>query len=122
MPATASSEDGNNKAGNAFDGDEKTQWATAPDQRTGWLQVDLGKPVEIAASLLTEPSKPKEQRGITYQVQYQEGGEWKTAADGTTDGRGDQKSFTPVTAQIFRLNITAAKGAPAINEWQLFSD
>jgi alpha-L-fucosidase len=122
MAGTASSEDGNNKAGNAFDGDENTHWAAAPDQRSGWLQVDLGRPVEIAATLFTEPSKPKEQRGITYQIQYQQGGDWKTAVDGTTTGRGDQKSFAPVTAQVFRLNITEAKGAPAISEWELFSD
>jgi alpha-L-fucosidase len=122
MPATASSEDGNNKAGNAFDGDETTHWSAAPDQRSGWLQVDLGKPVEIAASLFTEPSKPKDQRGITYQIQYQDAGQWKTAVEGKTDGRGDQKSFTPITAQLFRLNIPAANGAPAVNEWQLFSD
>jgi alpha-L-fucosidase len=121
-PSQASSEDGNNKAANAFDGDQKTHWSAAPDQRSGWLQVDLGKPVAISASLFTEPDKAKDQRGITYQIQYLDGTAWKTAAEGKTDGRGDQKDFAPVTAQVFRLNITEAKGQPAISEWELFGE
>ncbi len=118
----ASSEDGANKAANAFDGDPKTHWSAAPDQKTGWLQVDLGKPMKIAASVFSEPDKPKEQRGITYQLQYKDGNDWKTIAEGKTRGAGDQKSFDPVDAQLFRLNITDAKGQPGISEWQLFEE
>ena len=121
-PAQASSEDGDNKAGNAFDADQKTHWSAAPDQRAGWLQVDLGKPVQIGATMFTEPDKAREQRGITYQIQYQDGDAWKTAVEGKTSGRGDQKSFTPVTAQVWRLNITEAKGVPAISEWELYEE
>jgi hypothetical protein len=51
-----------------------------------------------------------------------DGGTWKTVAEGSTGGRGDQKNFPPVTAQLFRLNITKAKWQPGISEWELFQE
>jgi alpha-L-fucosidase len=120
--ATASSEDGANKAANAFDGDQKTHWSAAAGQATGWLQVDLGKPLTIGASIFTEPNKAHDHTGISYQIQYMDGGTWKTVAEGSTGGRGDQKNFPPVTAQLFRLNITKAKWQPGISEWELFQE
>jgi len=120
--ATASSEDGIHKAANAVDGDESTYWSAAPGQHAGWLQVDLGKPTEIAASMFTEPVKARDQRGLSYQIECQDGAAWKVVAEGSTNGGGDQKSFKPVTARVFRLNVTQAKGVAEVGEWELWGD
>ena len=44
---------------------------------------------------------------------------WKTIFNGTTLGDDFQKSFAPVTAQEFRLNILDATNGPTINEIEL---
>jgi hypothetical protein len=44
------------------------------------------------------------------------GNEWKTIFTGTTIGQGFEKSFAPVSAREFRLNILEATKGPTITE------
>jgi hypothetical protein len=54
-----------------------------------------------------------------FEFQYREAGGWKTIFKGTTLGDDFQKSFAPVTAREFRLNILDASEGPTINEIEL---
>ena len=55
-----------------------------------------------------------------FELQYQEGNDWKTFFKGTTIGRNREVRFDPVTARHVRLNIDGENG-PTINEFQLFA-
>jgi alpha-L-fucosidase len=116
-PASASStSDAAHSPVRAFDGDPGTSWSAAQAERSGWIQVDLGRPTTIATLGVVEPSKSADKRGQTLTLQYQEGGAWKTALEQRTGGRGFTKSFAPVTARIFRIQITDAKDTPGLAE------
>ncbi len=54
-----------------------------------------------------------------FEFQYRDGDGWKTIFAGTTLGDNFQKSFEPVTAREFRLNILDATAGPTINEIEL---
>jgi alpha-L-fucosidase len=119
-PATASAtRDAAHAATMAFDGDPGTSWSAADADRAGWIQVDLGRPTTVATLGIVEPSKSSDKRGQTLRLQYQDGGTWKTVLEQKTGGRGFTKSFTPVTARLFRLEITDAKDTPGISEMLL---
>ena len=119
-PATASSvwHDPGYDSSKAFDGDSSTRWAVANGNRTGWLEVDLGRPVSISLAAIEEIAWPSitdfavEARG--------DDGQWKTVATGGTIGPHRELAFPPVTARHFRLNIKAASNMPNIEEFQLF--
>ena len=47
-PAKASSVWGAGfEAGMANDGNDESRWGAAPDARSGWLEIDLGKDTEV---------------------------------------------------------------------------
>jgi hypothetical protein len=120
-PATASNVIQNNAtyaAAMALDGNPGTRWATDATVNQAWLQVDLGAPVRVDGVKILECSG----RTRDFQVQYQQDGQWKTALHGSTIGDNLVKSFDPITAQIWRLNIANSPGGPSIWEFQLFAD
>ena len=119
-PAKASSERKGKEAANAFDGTPSKVWAADKDVTTGWLEVDLGSPVEISAIAFEEPGRDKTKRGQKFEFQYKDGDKWTTAVNGKTSGQGYTGTFKPVTAQVFRLNIVEAKDSPGVSELQLF--
>ena len=61
---------------------------------------------------------PYDNRVQKFEFQYKDAGQWKTLFSGTTLGSQFRKSFDPVTAQEFRLNILEATEGPTINEIQ----
>ena len=61
-----------------------------------------------------------EQRIRKFELQAQEGVEWRTILSGETVGRNFTRTFTPVTTQRVRLNIVEASEGPTIWELQLF--
>ncbi len=65
-------------------------------------------------------SKPIPYRVQKFEFQYRDGDAWKTIFTGTTLGANYQKSFSPVTAREFRLNILDATEGPTISEMELF--
>ncbi len=54
-----------------------------------------------------------------FNLQFKEGGEWKTIFAGTTMGADFTKRFEPVTARVVRLNILEATEGPTIDEWEI---
>jgi alpha-L-fucosidase len=119
-PASASTTlDATHPAANAFDGDPATAWSAATAERAGWLQVDLGRAMTIATLGIVEPNKAAEKRGQTLRLQAQQDGAWKTILEEKTGGRGFTKTFPPVTARLFRLEISEAKDTPGIAEMLL---
>ena len=113
---TASSQESDKfPVGNVLDGDGKTIWKAAPDQKAGWVMIDLGKPYSIGAMAAAEVGGNIQQ----HQLEYQSGNEWKTIVSGKGIGNASFKTFEPVKAQVFRLNILLAKAAPQIRDIQL---
>ncbi len=103
--------------GKAIDGDDETRWATDGDTKQAWLEVDLGQPVTFDS---VEIGEAYAGRVRSFDLQYQDGKQWKTFYRGSTLGEQFSARFDPVTAQRVRLNILDATDGPTITEFQLF--
>ncbi|MBE3096218.1 MAG: alpha-L-fucosidase [Planctomycetes bacterium] len=101
----------------AFDDDPGTRWAADAGTREAWLAVDLGSPQTIDRAALSEYT-PRIQEFV---IEYQKDGQWQAAARGKRAGEDFEMKFTPVTAQVWRLNILKASDGPTIWEFQLFA-
>ncbi len=108
---------GSHEAGpdKAFDDDYTTSWMAA-GEKDYWLQVDLGRPMKVGRAVLLESFSNIQ----AFEIQYKDGDDWKTCATGETIGRKLVLEFQPVTAQVFRLNITKWSGRPELREFHLF--
>lgn len=115
--AKASSEESEKtKAANVLDNNGQTIWKAAAGQKNGWVEIDLGKPYSIGAFFANETGGAVNK----YQYEYKEGEEWKVLASGKSIGNGQLKTFKPVIAQFFRVNIIEASKEPAVKDIQLF--
>ena len=103
-------------AQNAFDGDDQTRWATDGGTKQAWIAVDYAKPRTVAGVRISEAYANRVQQ---FEFQYRAGDEWKTIFSGTTLGSHFERSFAPVSAREFRLNILEASDGPTINEIEL---
>jgi alpha-L-fucosidase len=101
----------------AFDGDPATRWGGAPDTKSGWLAVDLGKPVTFDRVTIAEEPWNRVQK---FRLQYKDGETWKTFHEGTTIGSFDKRVKT-IHAQHIRLDIQRATDVPTIWEFQLYA-
>ncbi len=101
----------------AFDDDPATRWATDSGTNQAWLEVDLEKSTKFNRAVINEEFDRVKQ----FELQYKEGGQWRTIMDGTKIGRKLQLKFSPVTARYVRLNILKATDGPTIWEFQLFA-
>ncbi|MHC4692143.1 MAG: alpha-L-fucosidase [Planctomycetota bacterium] len=101
----------------AVDDDPATRWATDSGTKQAWLEVDLGKPTKFNRTVIIEEFDRVRQ----FELQYKEGGQWRTIADGKKIGRKLNLEFSPVTARHVRLNILKATDGPTICEFQLFA-
>jgi alpha-L-fucosidase len=104
---------------NAVDGQDETRWATDPDIKQSWLEVDLGKPETFDHAMIDE-CLYSGVRVSAFALQCQEGKGWKTFFKGANMGKKREVRFPPVTAQHVRLSIEGDRG-PSINEFQLFA-
>ncbi|MCX6879636.1 MAG: alpha-L-fucosidase [Verrucomicrobia bacterium] len=117
--ARASSTWGNGYEANmAFDADDVTRWSAAPDSRSGWIEIDLGKPATVGRVVVKELNFHPTQQ---FAIEYKDGEAWKTVVTGTTIVGEKTLRFPAVQAQIFRLNIVKANAVPTIEEFQLFA-
>ncbi len=117
--ATASASMPGNDPANAIDGTGQKRWRAPADVKSAWLELDLGKPTEIAAFGIDEPDVwPRMKQKFTLEVPDGEG--WKKIAEGSTSGHGVKKKIEPVTAQKFRVTMECEKGSPGIAELQLY--
>ena len=105
-------------AGRATDDDQFTRWATDPDQKEAWLEVDLGGPKTIGRVFIDEPIEY--QRIQEYELQAFDGKDWKSFHHGTTIGPEQSLQVKPVTASKVRLHILRASDGPTIREFQLY--
>ncbi len=103
--------------GKAIDGDEETRWATDGGTKQAWLEVDLGQPVTFDSVEIDEAYAG---RVRSFELQCQEGEQWKTFYRGSTLGEQFSAKFDPVAAQRVRLNVLDATDGPTITEFQLF--
>ena len=101
----------------AFDNDSETRWATDEGTAHAWIAADLGRPLTIQRVRIEEAYAGRVRR---FEFQCRDGEAWKTVFTGTTLGGWFQKSFPPVTAREFRLNILEASEGPTIAELEFF--
>jgi len=100
----------------AFDGERSTRWGAPPNSTTGWLAVDLGKPMTFNRVVILEAWN----RVRRFRLQYKNGVHWKTFHAGTTLGPFD-KGIQPVHARHVRLMIQEAADVPTIWEFRLYA-
>jgi alpha-L-fucosidase len=90
-------------------------WESATDDKTPWVEIDLGKPQRISKVVLYE-------RGLnitSFDLQYKSGGGWISFHKGTTVGPRAEIETQPVEAQVIRLTINAFSATPGIYEIML---
>jgi alpha-L-fucosidase len=101
----------------AFDGSPATRWGAVENSRSGWLEVDLGEPRLVDRAMIDEGSWNRVRQ---FELQAQQGEDWKTIASGTTLGPTKEISFPAVTARVVRLNILKANDVPTICEFEVY--
>lgn len=102
----------------AFDHDASTRWATDSGTKQAWITRDLEKKTTIARVRIDEALAPRVRQ---FEFQYRDGTAWKTIFTGEGIGRNFTRTFAPVTAQEFRLNILDAADGPTITEIEFFA-
>lgn len=117
---------GNYGADQAVDGSPSTFWSLLKNERTGWMEVDLGAPTAVTRAVIQEgitPPRVPLVRQFAVEAK-QADGSWLPIASGTGIGTSQTLTFAPVTAQVIRLHILdcndPAGTAPVIGELQLF--
>ena len=102
---------------NAVDDDVFTRWAADTGTKQAWLEIDLGVATTFNRARISEEFD----RVQEFELQYKDGDQWRTFANGTTIGPNHSSQFESVTARHVRLNILKASDAPTIWEFQLFA-
>ena len=105
----------------AFDHNPQTRWATDVGTKQAWIAATLLKPQTVGQVQISE-AYPNRVQKFEFQYRDHDADDWKTIFAGTTLGDHFQKSFPPVTARQFRLNILDAHDAPTINEITFSND
>ena len=118
-PVSASSEWGAGfSASKATDDDPETRWGAAPNSRSGWLEVDLGKEQRIGSVEIWELNFPRVQ---SFSVEVQQGDTWREVARGTTINGRKTLPFAPVIARRVRLTIHEASEVPTLEEFRVLA-
>jgi alpha-L-fucosidase len=100
----------------AFDGKPSTRWATDSGIKQAWIARDLEKDVTISRVRIVEAVAERVRK---FEFQCRAGGEWRTIFAGGKIGRNFTRTFPPVTAREFRLQIREATDGPTISEIEL---
>jgi alpha-L-fucosidase len=90
-------------------------WQPADEDKTPWIEFDLGKPEEISKAILYESGNNVR----SYELQYKSGDNWETFYKGTTIGSRSEVTFKTVEAQLIRLMISSFAGTLQIYEVML---
>lgn len=106
----------------AVDDDPATRWATDAGVHKAWLEVNLGAPKQVGRAYVDECVRYGGPRVKRFELRCRNGPAepWRTVFSGTTLGRKFEKSFSPVTARFFRLDILEATDGPTLWEYRLF--
>jgi len=120
-PASASSQwSAEFAAGKATDGEPVSRWNSARDKSSGeWLEVDFGRRVAFNQTIIRQFGD----RITKYKIQYQDGGEWHTAADCGPMRAVQRDNFPTVIASKVRLLVeeTKAEQPPSIFEFGVYN-
>ncbi len=87
-------------------------WKPAKDDRTPWVEIDLGNDEKISRAIIYENSQSVK----SFELQYKKGNDWKPMYKGKTIGEKADIRFPKVDARQVRLLITEASGVPGIFE------
>jgi len=87
-------------------------WQPADDDKTPWIEFDLGKSQKISKAILYESGNKVE----SFELQCKAGDQWKTFYKGTGIGERSEITFEPVEAGIVRLLIGSGKSTVQIYE------
>jgi len=87
-------------------------WQPADDDKTPWIEFDLGKSQKISKAILYESGNNVE----SFELQCKAGDQWKTFYKGTGIGERSEITFEPVEAGIVRLLIGSGKSTVQIYE------
>jgi len=121
--ATASSIFQNDRTGHApgllFDGRHDTGWGPRETETTGWVEFDLGRPKQVCRAVIDESFLDRV-RGYVLQARRADG-TWAELVRGGRIGSMHEVEFAPVTAQVFRFEVTKAVTCPGIWEIELYS-
>ncbi len=120
--AVASSFRGNSEEYNAVkvnDGNKETYWATNDEEKTGSVEIDLGKPQLISFVTIQEYIKLG-QRVKGFRIEIVKDGKWVALAKGTTIGYKRIVKTFPTEAQKVRLVITDSKACPTISNLEIY--
>ena len=107
-PFQASSQEGQNPAGNAFDGDEKTRWCASGPEAPQWLQADLGAVRRVQSLAITWENPVNYQFRVEGRKDLKDA--WTMLADkSAAPGAGDGSiAVTPADARYVRVTVVAA--------------
>lgn len=103
----------------AFDGDKSTRWNAADGKKTNqWIAIDFGKAVTVDRVTIEEAFN----RVTSFAIEYRNAeGDWVACHNGNRIGAGFDISFSPVTAQCFRLMMKSVSSDTAsIVEMKLY--
>ena len=117
--ATASEVGAGHRPANALDGDTRTFWRPEEVSETGWLEVDMGRPVTFDRAMVQECIR-EGQRIEAFRLEAWDDGEWHEFARDTTVGYKQLLRFEPVTAQRVRMVIEESRWCPTVANFGLY--
>jgi alpha-L-fucosidase len=104
---------------NLVDGDPSSYWAADDGLRRAVLELNLGRVTQFDRIMLQEPIRLG-QRIAAFAIDVRQGGEWTTAARGTTVGYKRLMRIPLVSADRVRIVIEQANNVPALSNFGLF--
>ncbi len=118
-PAQASSEQGQNKAACAVDGQAKTRWCAADSGPNHWWQVDLGQ-----SEVLTGCRLDWESRSAVYRYSIEGSADaksWKLLADGSQNTQGGAVvcSFKSDSVRYVRITFLGSNSGSWGSLWEV---
>jgi alpha-L-fucosidase len=100
----------------AVDGDPGSGWTFDPGLKSGWLEVDLGRPLSFGSVEIRESFD----RVRAFRVQAKRDDQWVTVCHGQRIGEHYQASFPAVTARWVRLEVLDTTINPLVTEFHVY--
>jgi hypothetical protein len=104
------------KPGQAVDGNWWSRWSASAQDKTPWLEIDLGEIVTFDRVMIQEAFDCVQE----FDLQYKDGKQWQTVVRGTKIGDEYLNEFQPVIARYIRLNILKVNGPLSVREIEFY--
>lgn len=109
----------------ANDNDPGTYWIADDGQNSGWLELDLRRPVAFDTVTVIEPVYLSDygtaSRIASHRVEVWKSGAWQTILD-KAEGGVHVDRVPPTTAERLRLTVTGRNQPPGIAEFGIYSE